>query len=59
MLDDVKAGAKVEAADVGGVADGALPGLHGLGRGPGAGAQCGRPLAPPETPVQGACRHKQ
>ena len=47
MLDDVEAGAEVEAADVGGVADGALPGLHSLGRGPGAGAQRGRPLAPP------------
>ena len=58
MFDDIEAGAEVEAADVGGVADGALPGLHSLGRGPGAGAQCGCPLAPPQTPVQGACRHK-
>ena len=54
MLDNVEAGAEVEAADVGGGADGALPGLHSLGCGPGAGAQRGCPLAPPQTPVQGA-----
>ena len=53
MFDNVEAGAEVEAAEVGGVADGALPGLGRLRRGPGAGAESRCPLAPPQTPVQG------
>ena len=51
MFDDVEAGAEVYAGDVGGGAG--LPGLGRLCRGPGAGAQCGGPLAAPEAPVQG------
>ena len=51
MFDNVEAGAKVEAAEVGGVADGvadgALPGLGRLRRGPGAGAESRCPLASP------------
>ena len=47
MFDNVEARAEVEAADVGGVADGALPGLDSLGRGPGAGAESRCPLASP------------
>ena len=54
MFDNVEAGAEVEAAEVGHVADGALPGLDSLSRGPGAGAQSGRPLTPPQAPVQGS-----
>ena len=52
MFDNVEAGAEVEAAEVGGVADGALPGLGRLRRGPGAGAECRRPFASPKAPVQ-------
>ena len=47
MFDNVEAGAEVEAAEVGGVADGALPGLGRLRRGPGAGAESRCPLASP------------
>ena len=54
MFDNVEAGAEVEAAEVGHVAEGALPGLGSLRCGPGAGAQSGRPLTPPQAPVQGA-----
>ena len=54
MFDNVEAGAEVEAAEVGHVAEGALPGLDSLRRGPGAGAESCRPLTSPQAPVQGA-----
>ena len=54
MFDNVEAGAEVEAAEVGHVAEGALPGLDSLRRGPGAGAESGRPLTSPQAPVQGS-----